>query len=86
MYSRAPWVTGSGPDIVELKGLQKPSDIIKLVFDGVMILKMMRVVKVRGDCFIRSLGMSIYVLVCIRLRFRLVHVFVIAVACFKVAT
>ena len=76
----------SGPDIVELKGLQKPSDIIKLVFDGVMILKMMPVVKVRGDCLIRSLGMSIYVLVCIRLRSRLVHVFVIAVACFKVAT
>jgi len=41
----------TAPDLTELKGLGKPSDIIKLVFDCVLILKMEpvhRVSKVRG--------------------------------------
>ena len=48
----------TAPDLTELKGLGKPSDIIKLVFDCVLLLKMEpvhRVTKVRctraGRCF-----------------------------------
>lgn len=39
----------SSKDITELKTLKTPSDIIRLVFDGLLILQQKRVVDVRAE-------------------------------------